>query len=151
MDIDQKRDVILCVLALFVAGAIGLGSLSYQIASSYFPMMLVLFMAAMAVVLLLRTMRRTTKTDVETDLGEIKDQSLGFAKVFGAIIAYIIGITVFGYAVATVLFLALAMLLFGERRWLPIVAVALGMTAMLVALFFAFLGVSPPESLFTLL
>ena len=151
MNIDQKRDVILCVLALFVAGAIGLGSLSYQIASSYFPMMLVLFIATMAVALLLRTIRRTAKTDVETNLDEIKDQSLGFAKVFGTIIAYITGITVFGYPVATALFLALAMLLFGERRWLTIAAVALGMTAMLVALFFSFLGVSPPESLFSLL
>lgn len=151
MDIDQKRDVILCVLALFVAAAIGVASLSYKIASSYFPLMLVFFMATMAAVLLLRTLRAAAKSDVETNLAEVKSQSIGFAKVFGAILAYVVGITLLGYPIATVLFLALAMLLFGERRWMLLLAVALGMTGMLVGLFFYFLGVSPPESLFSLL
>ena len=151
MEINKKRDTIFCVLVLFTALLIGAVSLNYRLASSYFPLMLAGFMAVMALVLLARTLKqRNTELSVE-EKSKTNSHLIGFAKVFGLIIIYVMALSYFGYIISTILFLASAMLIFGERRLNWVLAISICMTLLLAYLFFEFLGVAPPESMFSIL
>jgi putative tricarboxylic transport membrane protein len=63
----------------------------------------------------------------------------------GAILAYVLVFERLGFVLATVPFLAVLLLSYGERRWLVVLAVAAGATAMTYALFAVWLGVPLPS------
>ena len=62
----------------------------------------------------------------------------------GAIVAYVLAFGRLGFVLATVPFLAVLLLVYGERRWPVVLAVALGATGVTYALFAVWLGVPLP-------
>ncbi len=151
MSVDQKRDSIFCALALLAAVAIGVVSFGYSLQSSYFPRLLAVLMGALAIGLWLRVSKGPAEAASEAQPAVIRAEVLGFAKVTAAVLVYVAAIQLTGYAIATILFLLAMMLLLGERSFLRLALVASSVTATLYYLFFIFLGVTPPESLMSLL
>jgi hypothetical protein len=64
-----------------------------------------------------------------------------------AILAYVLAFGRLGFLLATAPFLAILLLVYGERRWLVVLAVALGATGAAYALFAVWLGVPLPPGL----
>jgi putative tricarboxylic transport membrane protein len=62
----------------------------------------------------------------------------------GAVLAYVLAFGRLGFVLATVPFLAVLLLAYGERRWPVVLAVALGATGVTYALFAVWLGVPFP-------
>ncbi len=62
----------------------------------------------------------------------------------GAVLAYVFAFGRLGFVLATVPFLAVLLLAYGERRWPVVLAVALGATGAAYALFAVWLGVPLP-------
>ena len=62
----------------------------------------------------------------------------------GAILGYVLAFERLGFLLATVPFLAILLLVYGERRWPVVLAVALGATGATYALFAMWLGVPLP-------
>ncbi len=151
MEVNRKRDIIFCTLVLLTALLIGIVSLNYSLASSYFPLMLAGFMAVMAMVLLARTMKQNNTELTSDEKAKTNSHLIGFAKVFGLIIIYVMALSYFGYIISTILFLVSAMLILGESRLIWVSAISVCMTLILAYLFFEFLGVAPPESMFSIL
>jgi putative tricarboxylic transport membrane protein len=69
------------------------------------------------------------------------------AWTLGAVLAYVIGFERLGFVLATIPFLAVLLIVYGERRWPVVLAVALGATGVTYALFAVWLGVPLPEGL----
>lgn len=149
MNLDQKRDAIFCGLALTTAMVIGGVSLGYDVQSSYFPRLLALFLAALAVLMGARTLKNPAPGKADTDMTKVRGQLLGFAKVFGGVLLYVALVKLVSYPIATVVFLLGTMVMLGETNPLRLGLVAIMMTAVLYFLFFYFLGVTPPETLWT--
>jgi hypothetical protein len=63
----------------------------------------------------------------------------------GAVVAYVLAFGRLGFVLATVPFLAVLLLAYGERRWPVVVAVALGATGATYGLFAVWLGVPLPQ------
>jgi putative tricarboxylic transport membrane protein len=63
----------------------------------------------------------------------------------GVIVAYVLAYGRLGFLLATVPFLAILLLVYGERRWPVILAVAAGATGVSYALFAVWLGVPLPS------
>ncbi|GHE90793.1 hypothetical protein GCM10016455_09000 [Aliiroseovarius zhejiangensis] len=140
---DRNKDLLFCALAIVAALSVLVASFSYQSASAYFPQLLAVFIAVLAVVLGLQRLKAPAEPVEKPDHADL----LGFAKVVISILAYTGAMLVVGFPIATVLFLTLMMLTLGERRLHLILPVALGLTGLLYFLFFWFLGVYPPEAM----
>jgi putative tricarboxylic transport membrane protein len=69
------------------------------------------------------------------------------AWTLGAIVAYVLALGPLGFLLATVPFLAVLFLVYGERRWPVVLAVALGATGATYGLFAVWLGVPLPPGL----
>jgi len=145
MQTERNKDILFCLLAFGAALAILAGSRTYQPASSYFPQLLALFVAVLAAVFGIR--RWKTPQDEGTETQNDLSQLAGFAKVVVSILLYTGLLLLVGFSAATILFLVVMMVILGERSPLIVASVALGLTGLLVFLFFWFLGVSPPEAL----
>jgi putative tricarboxylic transport membrane protein len=62
----------------------------------------------------------------------------------GAVLGYVVAFGRLGFVLATVPFLAVLLLAYGERRWPVVLAVALGATGVTYTLFAVWLGVPLP-------
>ncbi|MCV6602565.1 MAG: tripartite tricarboxylate transporter TctB family protein, partial [Cohaesibacter sp.] len=151
MRLDQKRESLFCGLAFLTAAALILASLGYDIESAYFPLLLSLLMGVLAIALFVQTLmphsKETAKAQTEAadqsdrdqndkDRAVMRDQLIGFFKIFVAVLAYIAGIQLTNYTVATLAFLILMMGMLGTHKVLHLALVAAGMTALLSYLFF---------------
>ena len=140
---NRNKDILFCALAIVAALSVLAVSFSYQAASSYFPQLLALFIAALAASLGVQRLKVPAEPDEPADNAEL----IGFAKVALSILTYTGAMLVVGFSIATALFLILMMLILGARRPQVILPVALGLTGLLHFLLFWFLGVYPPEAM----
>jgi hypothetical protein len=69
------------------------------------------------------------------------------AWTLGTLGAYVLALERLGFLLATVPFLTVLLLVYGERRWPVVLAVALGATAATYALFAMWLGVPLPPGI----
>ncbi|GLQ05881.1 tripartite tricarboxylate transporter TctB family protein [Sneathiella chinensis] len=142
------------LLVVVVALASGLAAFGYSVESSYFPRLLSAFLVVVAGMLLFRLAR--TKADAGTEDDEAralereeqKEQIRSALLVFGAIAAYIGAIHIVNYEIATVLFVSIFIRYLGYRNLLVTGIAAVALTALLYGVFFEFLAVARPESLF---
>ncbi len=67
--------------------------------------------------------------------------------VFAVTAAYVFAVNYAGYFVSTVVFMFLAMFLFGERRILPMAGATAVFLGVVYALFVSFLGLRLPEGI----
>ena len=67
------------------------------------------------------------------------------AAVFASAALHLLCMQYIGYCVSTVVYMALSMFFFGERRPLPIAAAVIIFLAVIYALFVSFLGLRLPE------
>ncbi|MBW6419338.1 tripartite tricarboxylate transporter TctB family protein [Celeribacter sp. PS-C1] len=145
MSDTRKRDLLFCAMAIAAALIVLIASFSYQSASAYFPRLLTIFVALLA--LALGVERYRSEPNVERADGTGNDELWAFLKIVASILAYVGAMLLIGFTAATVLFLTAMMTMLGARNLVILVPVALGLTGLLVFLFFWFLGVSPPEAL----
>lgn len=147
-----RMDILFGALALVLALFSGASVLGNATASSYFPRALSLLLLVLAVgylIALFRDRAKPAAAAVDEDAAEHRRVQLRSAGlVFGAVIGYAVAISVVNFEISTVLFLAAAMPLLGYRKPVVVGSVAVGMTALLYLVFFEFLGVARPESLF---
>ncbi len=142
---DRVFSVFVIVLSL-VCGAM---ALRYSYESSYFPRILCVFLACVALSLFLR-LRATRMNDYTAPRDEQvpSEQVKGGVIVFTAIAAYLVAIKLVNYEVSTVLFTAGFIWLLGYRNVVVIALVSTGLTALLYGIFFEFLAVTRPDSQF---
>ncbi|MGF1698812.1 tripartite tricarboxylate transporter TctB family protein [Photobacterium makurazakiensis] len=138
------------VIAIVVIGAAN----QYSYDSSYFPITLGFFILALAALILLRQSRKSNEDAKSSDtipVGLSADERIQVKSalgVFGGIIAYALTVSLVNYEIATALFLACTMWSLGYRKVIPVLALAVGLSAGLYFVFFELLSVSRPESLF---
>ncbi len=140
---ERSKDILFCALAIIATLVVLVVSFNYQAASAYFPQLLAVFIAVLAILLGLQRLKTPAESGANADHTEF----LGLVKVVISILAYTGAMLVIGFPIATALFLSLMMLVLGERRPLLILPIALGLTGLLYSLFFWFLGVYPPEAM----
>lgn len=121
-----------------------LQSFRYPAESSHFPRFLCLLMTLFSVLLLARSAKRAA--DGEKGEGFSKGAKIP-AMVFSATAAYVFAVNYVGYFVSTVVFMFLAMFLFGERRILPMAGATAVFLGVVYALFVSFLGLRLPEGI----
>lgn len=140
------RDLTFAAIALILALVIGALAFSYPVSSSYFPRVLAVFMAVMALSYGIRTWRTHLSPKAQERVPVAGTRAAVIA--FGSVAAYALLIGLLGYAVTTMLFLLGLMLALGMTQR-PVLAfvVAAATTASLHIIFFVLLGVSAPESL----
>lgn len=136
-----NRDAIFSLLILLLALVAGVFSFSYPAASSGFPRMLTVFLGVMATLLLIRSLRSNGARAAES---AVENLSIA-AAVFGAAIAYAIGIQYVSFEIANFLFLAVTMYLFGQRNAWVIAGVSTATMLLIKYLFFVLLDVSRPQ------
>ncbi len=159
MGIAQK-DKLFAIGTICVALLFGTVAFGYPFESSYFPRVLAVFVGLMATVLLIRVRlvketasARSSEAGIPPqDNNEQQKDWIGQLKAafitFAAILAYAAGIMIVNYEIATLAFLTILMLVLGYRNVTWIVVTAVGMTLLLYGVFFNFLAVARPISLF---
>ena len=155
----HNKDRIFALGSIALALYLGYESFGYPSASAFFPRVLAVLLGLLVAFLFFRLTLKTRKAgpsekngkDRETAaFGSEFDTLKSAGLVFGSIIAYGSMVAVINYEAATVLFLAMMMLLLGFTRIVWTTGISLGLTALLYFIFFRLLGVSRPESLFFL-
>jgi hypothetical protein len=140
---DKTFSLMVIVLAI----ASGFVAFEYTFESSYFPRLLSAFIAVMGLLLLIR-LQTSSNLDGETVLEGQKDQIVAALSVFTGIALYAFGMQIVNFELSTLIFIAAFIFYLGYRNLLVVLAVSLGLTAFLYGVFFEFLAVSRPESLF---
>ena len=141
---QHRMDKIFC--AAMIAFAIGCGAVawSYPVDSSYFPRILSVFIALIGLCFWIRL----SKSNTDKVHDGRKGQALAALSVFGAISAYIFALQIINFEFSTLLFIGLFSFCLGCRHLVTILVVSGLSTAILYGIFFEFLAVSRPESLF---
>lgn len=135
---DRLFSVIMLVAGIFVVGE----AFSYSYSSSIFlRVMAVLLTLGAAVRLLLSFMRPSSSV-----AGAGADSVAPAATVLVLLLGYVALIGVVGFFLSTTIFCLAALVGFGRRFSLSYVLISLGIAAFIFALFFAALGVPPPDS-----
>ncbi|KKJ78585.1 hypothetical protein WH95_00300 [Kiloniella litopenaei] len=140
-------DKLFSLLMIVFAITSGIVAFQYSYESSYFPRLLSAFIAAVALLLLVR-LKSASGKDESAVVDGIKDQTLAGLSVFTGIALYAVGIQIINFELSTIIFIAGFIFYLGYRNLLIICGVSLGVTALLYGVFFEFLAVSRPESLF---
>jgi putative tricarboxylic transport membrane protein len=134
-------------IALVGLGAVGLGSQLREGTSTggpgtrFLPVLLGLLVAVLGAGIALRP--------GAPEVGEAPAPG-GAGRVawtLGTLVAYVFAMGRVGFVLATVPFLAVLFLVYGERRWPVVLAVALGATGATYALFAMWLGVPLPPGI----
>ena len=134
------RNAWFALLTLALAIVAGWVAFGYAADSSWFPRVLCVFLGAMAVLLLMRSMRDDSIERLASGR-ELRSAVL----VFGAGILYALMISVVSFEIANFLFLAGAMLALGQRNPWLIVGVSLASMLLIKLLFFVMLDVPRPQ------
>lgn len=152
---SMQNDHVFSIGAIFVAVLVGYVAFGYPTESSYFPRVLAVFLGFMALMLLVRTRffsaasSRKNESQAKSRLSEEQvDQLKSAALVFGGVLAYVGAIKLVNYEISTVVFLVAFILALGYRNFVWIAVTAVGLTLLLYAVFFNFLAVARPDSLF---
>lgn len=143
---QHTMDKIFSVIVIGLAIGCGIVAFGYSYESSYFPRLLSAFIAVMGAVLLVRLQAKGPSDDAETQ--SKKDQLVAALSVFTGIAAYAFGMQIINFELSTLIFIAGFIYFLGYRNYVVIALVSLGITALLYGVFFEFLAVSRPESLF---
>ncbi len=152
---NYQKDIFFSIIIICLAMVTGFVAFSYSFESSYFPRILSVFLAAIATLLLLRNFFQDKKiSDVNKNKNDIekpdKDMSplVAAAFVFGSIITYVLAITLVNYEISTIVFITVITWIFGYRKPIANLAISIGLTASLYGVFFEFLAVARPDSIF---
>ena len=140
-------DKLFSLLMIVFAITSGIVAFQYSYESSYFPRLLSAFIAAVALLLFVR-LKSASGKDESAVVDGIKDQTLAGLSVFTGIALYAVGIQIINFELSTIIFIAGFVFYLGYRNLLIICGVSLGVTVLLYGIFFEFLAVSRPESLF---
>ncbi|GEA51634.1 hypothetical protein VIN01S_24380 [Vibrio inusitatus NBRC 102082] len=145
-----SRDKLTAFGGVFIATMVIIATKQYSFESSYFPISLSVAILALSTLLLLRRSKPTSDHSPEQSRfsGEEVIQIKSAIGVFVGIIAYSVTLRLVNYEIATVLFLGIAIWTLGYRKIVPVLLIALGLSAGLHFVFFELLSVSRPESLF---
>ncbi|WP_417433352.1 tripartite tricarboxylate transporter TctB family protein [Kiloniella sp.] len=140
-------DKLFSLLMIVFAITSGIVAFQYSYESSYFPRLLSAFIAAVALLLFVR-LKSASGKDESAVVDGIKDQTLAGLSVFTGIALYAVSIQIINFELSTIIFIAGFVFYLGYRNLLIICGVSLGVTVLLYGIFFEFLAVSRPESLF---
>ncbi|WP_417454439.1 tripartite tricarboxylate transporter TctB family protein [Kiloniella sp.] len=140
-------DKLFSLLMIVFAITSGIVAFQYSYESSYFPRLLSAFIATVALLLLIR-LRSSSNTREGDVVDGAKDQLIAGFSVFTGIALYAFGIQIINFELSTIIFIAGFAFYLGYRNLLIICGVSLGVTVLLYGIFFEFLAVSRPESLF---
>lgn len=139
----RTRDLIFASIALVLALAIAITAFGYPVGSSYFPRTLAVLMGVLAAFFGARILLAS-----DTDATRMPPVNLtALLATFGGIAAYVVGLQLLGYEIATFLFLFLLMFWLGAVGWLKSLILAVAFTALLNVIFFVLLGVPRPDGL----
>ena len=134
------RDALFALLILALAATSGWVAFGYAADSSWFPRVLSVFLAAMALLLLVRGLRSSGPEPLSFD-GRLRSAAL----VFSAGIVYAMLISLLSFEIANFLFLAGAMVALGQRNPWIVVGVSLATMLLVKLLFFVMLDVPRPQ------
>ena len=146
---QHTMDKIFC--GTMVAFAVGCGAVAwgYPFDSSYFPRILSVFIAFIGLYFGVRLHKGNNDRGNNDKLwDERRGQARAALGVFGASAAYIFALQIINFEFSTLLFISLFSFCLGCRHLVTILVVSLLSTALLYGIFFEFLAVSRPESLF---
>ncbi len=150
-----NKDRVFASGTLILAAYLGYQAFSYPVESAFFPRVLSVLLGLLALLLIIRLSLRQRKErsvgkTIETDASTLSAEwrairSAGM--VFTSIIIYGLLLTLVNYELASIIYLAAMMLIFGFRRPVITGSISVGLTVLLYTIFFHLLGVSRPESL----
>ena len=142
MYINKEKVYSLSVTA--ISALLTVQAFRYPAESSHFPRFLCVLMVLFSLISLSRALKeKEPKRKEVTFASTIKLPLI----VFLTAIAYIFGIAYIGYFVSTAVYMIFMMLLFGERRIVPIGAAIAVFIIVIYALFVHFLGLRLPEGI----
>ena len=145
---NLHRDRLFSYLVIVMASIAGYNAFGYSIESSYFPRILALGLIGLALILLVRShLPGTEAVDDETELRDIP-RLITALSIFIGLVIYSLGIGILNFEISTPLFLIGFMWLAGYRNLNWILSISFVVTALLYFIFFNFLAVSRPESMF---
>lgn len=140
------RNVVFSVLVLLVSVTAGSVAFAYPADSSWFPRVLSVFLALMAIVLMISSRGSTDAEDAS--LYRSQASQLNYAAlVIVAAVLYAIAIQFLSFEIANFLFLIAAMYVLGQRNPIVIAGVATVTMLLVKLLFFVLLDVSRPQGL----
>ncbi len=148
---EYQKNIFFSIIAICLAIATGVVAFSYSFESSYFPRVLSIFLAAVATLLLLRVFfqnKRTIPNDISGKSDGDINPLMAAAFVFGAISSYVFAITLINYEISTIVFITIMTWVSGYRKPIINLAISFGLTALLYGVFFEFLAVARPDSIF---
>ena len=142
MYINKEKVYSLSVTA--ISALLTVQAFRYPAESSHFPRFLCVLMVLFSLISLSRALKeKEPKREEVTFASTIKLPLI----VFLTANAYIFGIAYIGYFVSTAVYMIFMMLLFGERRIVPIGAAIAVFIIVIYALFVHFLGLRLPEGI----
>lgn len=142
MYINKEKVYSLSVTA--ISALLTVQAFRYPAESSHFPRFLCVLMVLFSLISLSRALKeKEPKREEVTFASTIRLPLI----VFLTAIAYIFGIAYIGYFVSTAVYMIFMMLLFGERRIVPIGAAIAVFIIVIYALFVHFLGLRLPEGI----
>lgn len=142
MYINKEKVYSLSVTA--ISALLTVQAFRYPAESSHFPRFLCVLMVLFSLISLSRALKeKEPKREEVTFASTVKLPLI----VFLTAIAYIFGIAYIGYFVSTAVYMIFMMLLFGERRIVPIGAAIAVFIIVIYALFVHFLGLRLPEGI----
>jgi hypothetical protein len=150
--ISRKKEIGFAAGMTFISAVFLVQSFLYPAESSQFPRFLMMLQTGFSAVLLVRAIKQPkvvggSKTETDgsrkSRLSELKVP----LEIFVATSAYLFAIDALGYFVASSIFLAGTMFLFGARKPIVIFGATAGFLLTVYALFVLFIGVRLPQGL----
>ena len=142
MYINKEKVYSLSVTAL--SALLTVQAFRYPAESSHFPRFLCILMVLFSLISLVRAFKdKEQKCEKITFASTVKLPLI----VFLTAIAYICGIAYVGYFVSTVVYMVCMMLMFNERRIIPMGAAIAVFIIVIYALFVHFLGLRLPQGI----
>jgi hypothetical protein len=150
--ISRKKEIGFAAGMTFISAVFLVQSYLYPAESSQFPRFLMILQTAFSAVLLVRAIKQPKviggrKAETEGSRKSLISELKVPLEIFLASSAYLFAIDALGYFVASSIFLAGTMYLFGARKPIVIIGATAGFLLMVYALFVLFIGVRLPQGL----
>jgi len=143
--LPRKKEIMFALMMTLISLALLVSTYNYSSESVYFPRFLMWLQIVFSLILWIRAIRLPSDP-ITVDQTAKTRLAIPF-QIFTAISLYILAIEFIGYFVATILFLAGSMYLFGRHRWLVVVGVSVGFLLTIYILFGLLIGIRLPEGL----
>lgn len=140
-----NKELFFSIAISVISALLTLQSFNYPAESSQFPRFLCILMLFFSFLILIRTVKNKSTEKSGVTGGNFMATIKLPAAVFASAALYLLCMQYIGYFVSTVVYMALSMFFFGERRPLPIAAAVIIFLAVIYALFVSFLGLRLPE------